>query len=717
MGGASLLVRALFRSTSRFNSEKSYHRILFSLSPEKVVIPCTTMSEELKYIVNELNRNPFNKNYNLISFDSLNSEQLLQVLNDVLAEVDPRNKVDIRGEDPEQTTVRILEMLRVLKFKPGQEMSAAVFCQRLVQGDKHLIHPILEWLLKNMEDLKMRAYLAQYLVKVEVPLEILSDRDVSAFYEEYEKLIEDFKLVHKDSQVLKNSGYSTSELRADIDAMEHEKDIVIKRIERMQQKVENIHNKEAMLEAAHALRLEREREKSLGNQKQEQQASLTHTEQQVQRLQQQLKEMQQAASGATAEGLLQRLEEETNVNTYIVKQKLPKEIGIRNNDLEILRLVLSEPVMSRGDLDALNSKIHSVNSEITQMVEHHLAANNPADDKLAPFRQQAAIIARKKETTAEHLTELRNKLSAAEEELQEKKSQLKEFAGETVLRGEEFKRYVTKLRGRSSLYKRQRTELSALKAEAGVLTRTVEILRARDEAVLRGLAMEEAQHGVSGFRVTEERMEQVSGEKANVDHEKGQTLEEMSSLVLELTQRIATKKAQLAPIIKELRPLRESCQVLTAEYEQKKHVYDTTAAGLESATAKLEQEVQNLKEEIRASESKYHLLEAESVISQVKLDQIAEEMQRYVGNTAGSDKTKSLRDRLTQKINELEKLSRQLKDDQHIVKENQANRSKQMKLWTDLQKLLECKKRCLEEERQNTGTVHREKGAETLVLQ
>jgi hypothetical protein len=40
---------------------------------------CTTMSEELKYIVNELNRSPFNKNFNLISFDSLNSEQLIQV--------------------------------------------------------------------------------------------------------------------------------------------------------------------------------------------------------------------------------------------------------------------------------------------------------------------------------------------------------------------------------------------------------------------------------------------------------------------------------------------------------------------------------------------------------------------------------------------------------------------------------------------------------------
>jgi hypothetical protein len=38
-----------------------------------------------------------------------------------------------------------------------------------------------------------------------------------------------------------------------------------------------------------------------------------------------------------------------------------------------------------------------------------------------------------------------------------------------------------------------------------------------------------------------------------------------------------------------LRPLREKCQELAAEYEQKKRVYDTTAAGLESATAKLEQ--------------------------------------------------------------------------------------------------------------------------------
>lgn len=66
--------------------------------------------------------------------------------------------------------------------------------------------------------------------------------------------------------------------------------------------IEIIHNKEVMLQAAHGLRVEREREKSLANQKQEQWASLKHTEQRIQRLKQQLKEIRQAAMGATPEG-------------------------------------------------------------------------------------------------------------------------------------------------------------------------------------------------------------------------------------------------------------------------------------------------------------------------------------------------------------------------------------------------------------------------------
>lgn len=48
------------------------------------------MGEQLKFIIEQLNREPFKKKLNLITFDSLEPTQLLQVLNDVLAEIDPK---------------------------------------------------------------------------------------------------------------------------------------------------------------------------------------------------------------------------------------------------------------------------------------------------------------------------------------------------------------------------------------------------------------------------------------------------------------------------------------------------------------------------------------------------------------------------------------------------------------------------------------------------
>jgi intraflagellar transport protein 81 len=40
----------------------------------------------------------------------------------------------------------------------------------------------LEWLLNRIDDLKKRAYLAKFLVKVEVPPEVVADPDVSDLY-------------------------------------------------------------------------------------------------------------------------------------------------------------------------------------------------------------------------------------------------------------------------------------------------------------------------------------------------------------------------------------------------------------------------------------------------------------------------------------------------------------------------------------------------------
>ena len=136
----------------------------------------------------------------------------------------------------------------------------------------------------------------------------------------------------------------------------------------------------------------------------------------------------------------------------------------------------------------------------------------------------------------------------------------------------------------------------------------------------------EARKGVAGYRETQEALENVSAMKSELDMMKGRTLEDISYMVQQLTKKIADKKSALAPIIKELRPLRQQAQELGTEYEAKKSSYDTMAAGLESNRSKLEQEVRAYREEISAEESRYHYLKSIMEVIQVQQQRINNEM-------------------------------------------------------------------------------------------
>lgn len=79
-----------------------------------------------------------------------------------------------------------------------------------------------------------------------------------------------------------------------------------------------------------------------------------------------------------------------------------------------------------------------------------------------PFRQQAATVIRIKETSAEQLDDLTKSIREIESTIGRKQAELKERVGETYLRGDDLKQYVNMLKAKSSVYKKQRAELSAL---------------------------------------------------------------------------------------------------------------------------------------------------------------------------------------------------------------------------------------------------------------
>lgn len=107
-----------------------------------------------------------------------------------------------------------------------------------------MVHPILHWLLQRVPELKKRAYLARFLVKLEVPAEFLQDDVINDTYHQvgvyisaachiqflkfqvifkgpainvvcsqYEELVEGFKTYHKECEQLRTSGFSTAEIR------------------------------------------------------------------------------------------------------------------------------------------------------------------------------------------------------------------------------------------------------------------------------------------------------------------------------------------------------------------------------------------------------------------------------------------------------------------------------------------------------------------------
>ncbi|XP_050042818.1 intraflagellar transport protein 81 homolog [Dermacentor andersoni] len=658
------------------------------------------MSEQLKFIVQELNKEPFNKRLNLISFDAFRPDQLLQALNDVFAELDPKMKADVRSEDPEQLAMKNLAFLRILKYKPPPDIPlthairivvrSGSFRQGLVSGAKDVVLPLLEWTLRGLPELRKRAYLGRFLVRVELPPELDGDVDLQALYAQYEVAMEQFKEAHKMSEALKASGLNTQELRRDISQMEQEREQLNKKIAKLRRKVETQRNKDVLLQLAKNLREEQDRAETLAQQRNSLRDALNHCEQKINRLTQQLRDLQHSGAGATPEGLMKKLEEEVRANGYLVRDKLPKEIAACQNAIRDLQKVAAEPAMGQNELNRLKAKVQAENQEINALYEQKMRSQEQADDKLTLFRQQAAVIARKKDAAAETLNELRLQVSQLEAQLQEKQSLV--AGGEQVLKGDEFKKYVNALRGKSSQYKQQRQELAELRAETGVLARTQEILVQKERDLTHSLEALEEKHGVRGYHRLQGALENLSGNKATLDETKMATLEDMSAMVTNLNKRIAERKGRLAPAIKDLRPLRKSYQDVTMEYDKKKAAYDACAAGLESSMTSLEQEVSSLRSELNSEESKLNFLQHSLRIHEVQLNFL--KARGVLGNPAadaGSNGQTSLRAQLSHEIAEQEKRGKALRERQKELREKQSSLRAQTEQWTHLQALLRAK--------------------------
>lgn len=127
----------------------------------------------------------------------------------------------------------------------------------------------------------------------------------------------------------------------------------------------------------------------------------------------------------------------------------------------------------------MGAQVDKVAADVQRIVESQLNQRGNNAETLGPFRQQAATVMRNKEMAAEQLDQCSKELRDVEHQIRDKQHMLDETVGGTILRGDELKEYVNKLRAKSSIYKQQRAELAALKVYILILIKYTKTVKTR----------------------------------------------------------------------------------------------------------------------------------------------------------------------------------------------------------------------------------------------
>ena len=462
-------------------------------------------------------------------------------------------------------------------------------------------------------------------------------------------------------------------------------------VESLKNKLEGVDRFDDMLEASHKLRLQQDEQVKLQDRLKEQKAHLMQAEHRLNAMGTRLNEKRNERANTTdVKELFARLEKEVEELERQALETLPQQLQIKQRRMEELQHVLGESAASDAELAQLQQQHQQMNRAVQQMEERkRKTAANP-DDKLAMFKQQANLVGKKKEALLQRLSSVSRERMAVEAELQEKAGALANV--KPVLKGDDFRKYAAELRGKTATYKRMKAELSELRAEWGIVSRTEGILKAQDAELGGRLGEAEARRGVEGFGQTQEEVEKISQQKAEVDELKGRTLDEISQVVGEINDKIKRRKHQLAPQIMKLRKLRTEVRDKETSYLEKKTLYNNTKAGVESGLSDVQAAADEAAREAAHEESQASYYESAAFIERIKLKRAADERAGdFRRDMPDGTTVKSFRELYAAKVKQQEATSKELRERQKRIKENVGGNVRQVKMFRNLHKLLRAK--------------------------
>ena len=261
--------------------------------------------DNLQFIVKRLNAEPFNLSVRAVEIEQKSSDELLQLLGDIVSLLQNDTKGNVLEEPKDVQVKQITQFLTLHKYKllPQDESELTKLSDDIANGQE--CHRILHWMVSNYEYLKTRCYLSQFLMPIEVPLEN-SDSDLSEMAATYRDLQGEFVETHKEyRRIGASSGPSASELIEAIKQMETEKQQLMERLQREKNHVRGNAKLEHLLKETSRLRIGQDDGIRLQEQKKEQEDLMSSAKrrlEQVRHLSNVIKEVS-STNDSTIEGM------------------------------------------------------------------------------------------------------------------------------------------------------------------------------------------------------------------------------------------------------------------------------------------------------------------------------------------------------------------------------------------------------------------------------
>ncbi|GAB5368926.1 hypothetical protein AAMO2058_001361300 [Amorphochlora amoebiformis] len=663
--------------------------------------------ENIKVIVESLNGPPHNLNLTLTEFHSKAPVELLQIVSDVFATLDPKHKKDLRDENQDQMATRMIEFLMILGYSKAKNINIMdpEFREPFLAGDSHVtfvchthtknggkilrkrekIHPLLSWMLQNKESLGKRAYLARFLRNVEVPEENFADPQVVSLYQKHKELQEEFKTHHRIVDRARRSAVDPAEMKRELQQLTLEQSQLKAKLKALHNKVEHDSeyqdvNFKKILSQTHALREEQEEEHKLMEQLEDQKRDLIRNQQR--RHKTNLKLQQQAANVTNPRDVAEQSKK---------VELLPKQIKNQENKLRELKEILSGRPMTLEEVNQLENEIGDLQTHVRTITEERNRTLEKQSAKLGFYRDQANAREAKKEKLAEAYEDLKEEKQELEAELRQLNQEMAlHSTGDNRPKTEaEMQKYMLDLQAKSRQYKSLAEKLQVMKKELVTLNRTYEILRSKHPDVG---SFDEVVKARKGIQETKSKLESVSSTKAGFDVEKEKTLAQVSNLVEKIQGKLSEKKGTMGPVIQKLREARRAQAEIQKEYDAKKSLHNNTYASLRSERIQLEQEVEEARRLLNEQEKIYHTFHAGAVITEARF-QLVDEEKAYMSGEMKFEKDgcRNLQEYIHKSIKTLEKKAKALRVEQKFIKKHHKGKLEQRALFENLQEIMSLK--------------------------